>query len=94
MGQVYSEFQQYIKEHKDLGIILNVNSKNDYDNAIKGLEHPEGTLRPEDFIVIKANWENKDKNLLDIAQELEILPESLVFIDDNPAETGDNKSTD
>ncbi len=88
MGQVYSEFQQYIKEHKDLGIILNVNSKNDYDNAIKGLEHPEGTLRPEDFIVIKANWENKDKNLIDIADELEILPESLVFIDDNPAERG------
>ena len=60
----------------------------------KGLGHPEGTLRPEDFIVIKANWENKDKNLMDIADELEILPESLVFIDDNPAERGNSKSAD
>lgn len=51
-----------------------------------GLNHPEGTLRPEDFVIIKANWENKDKNISEIASELNILPESIVFIDDNPAE--------
>ena len=27
MGQAYSEFQEYIKAHKDLGIMLNINSK-------------------------------------------------------------------
>ncbi len=86
MGQVYSEFQAYLKEHKDLGILLNVNSKNDYDNAIAGLNHPDGVLRPDDFVIIKANWENKDKNLLDIAADLNIFPDSIVFVDDNPAE--------
>ena len=35
--------------------------KNDIENALLGLNHPEGTLRPEDFVIIKANWENKDK---------------------------------
>lgn len=86
MGQVYSEFQGYLKAHKDLGVLLNVNSKNDYDNAIAGLNHPEGTLKPEDFIVIKANWDSKDRNLIQIAQELNVMPDSLVFVDDNPAE--------
>lgn len=86
MGQVYSEFQEYLKELKDMGIMLNVDSKNDMENAIAGLKHPEGTLRPEDFIVIKANWESKDRNFAEISQELNILPESMVFIDDNPAE--------
>lgn len=86
MGQVYSEFQEYLKAHKDLGIILNVNSKNDEENAIAGLNHPEGTLKPDDFIIIKANWMTKDKNILEIADELALLPESLVFVDDNPAE--------
>lgn len=86
MGQAYSEFQEYIKAHKDLGIMLNVNSKNDYENAIAGLNHPEGTLRPEDFILIKANWENKDKNIYEISKELNIGEDSLVFIDDNPVE--------
>ena len=86
MGQVYSEFQRYLKELRSYGIMLNVDSKNDEENALAGLKHPEGTLRPEDMIVIKANWEPKDLNFTEIARELNILPESMVFVDDNPAE--------
>lgn len=86
MGQAFTEFQQYIKEQKDIGIMLNVDSKNEEENALAGLNHPDGVLRPEDFILIKANWEPKSKNIVEIAQELNILPESLVFVDDNPAE--------
>ncbi len=86
MGQVYSEFQTYVKAQKDLGVMLNVDSKNEFDNAKAGLEHPDGILKPDDFILIKANWEPKSKNILDIAGELNILPDSLVFVDDNPAE--------
>lgn len=86
MGQVYSEFQQYLKELKGLGILLAVNSKNDLENAMAGLEHPEGTLRPDDFVAIRANWEPKDQNFREIAAELNLLPESMVFVDDNPAE--------
>lgn len=86
MGQVYEEFQQYIRQHKELGILLCVNSKNDFENAVSGLQHPAGVLRPEDFVVIQANWESKDRNMMEIASQLSILPESLVFVDDNPAE--------
>lgn len=86
VGQAYLEFQQYLKEHMQLGIILNVDSKNDEKNAIAGLNHPDGILKPEDMIIIKANWEPKDRNFVTIANELTLLPESLVFIDDNPAE--------
>ncbi|MDE7014100.1 MAG: HAD-IIIC family phosphatase [Kineothrix sp.] len=86
MGQVYAEFQSYIKAHKGIGIMLNVNSKNEEENALAGLHHPEGVLKPEDFIIIKANWEPKSKNMEEIASELNVLPESLVFVDDNPAE--------
>ena len=86
MGQVYAEFQSYLKAQKDIGVMLNVNSKNDYENAIAGLNHPEGVLRPEDFILIKANWEPKSRNTEEIAAEMNILPDSLVFVDDNPAE--------
>lgn len=85
-GQVYSEFQRYIKEHKKLGVVLGIDSKNDMENAIAGLKHPDSELWPEDFAVIKANWNEKDQNYMEIAQELNLLPESLVFVDDNPAE--------
>lgn len=86
VSQSYYEFQSYIKAHKDLGIMLTVCSKNDEENAIAGLNHPEGVLKPDDFIIIKANWENKDRNIADTAAQLNILPESIVFVDDNPAE--------
>ncbi len=86
VSQSYYEFQSYIKQLKSLGIILTVCSKNDHENAIAGLNHPEGVLKPDDFIIIKANWENKDRNIAETAAELNILPESIVFVDDNPAE--------
>ena len=86
VAQSYYEFQSYIKSLKSLGIILTVCSKNDHENAIAGLEHPEGALKPDDFIIIKANWENKDRNIIETANELNILPDSIVFVDDNPAE--------
>ncbi|MCR5101712.1 MAG: HAD-IIIC family phosphatase [Butyrivibrio sp.] len=86
MGQMYSEFQTFLKEHKDLGVLLTINSKNDNENAIAGLNRPDSVLKPEDFLVIKANWENKDKNIVDIANEINIGLDSLVFVDDNPTE--------
>lgn len=86
VGQAYSEFQRYIKSHQQLGIILNIDSKNDYENAIAGINHPDSEFKEEDFISIKANWDPKDLNYKQIASELNLLPESLVFVDDNPAE--------
>jgi len=85
-GQVYSEFQRYIKEHMQLGVILNIDSKNDRENALAGIKHPDSEFKEEDFIVIEANWEPKNENFKRIAEKLNLLPESLLFIDDNPAE--------
>lgn len=86
LGQVYSEFQGYLKAHKDIGVLLTVDSKNDEENALSGLNRPDSVLKPDDFTVIKANWENKDRNIVEIASELNIGKDSLVFVDDNPAE--------
>lgn len=86
MGQAYCEFQSYLKAQKQLGVLLTVCSKNDEENAIAGLNHPDGVLRPDDFTLIKANWEPKNLNIEQTAKELNLLPESIVFVDDNPAE--------
>lgn len=86
VGQIYSEFQQYIKELKSIGVLLAVNSKNDEENAIAGLNHPDAPLKPDDFVSIKANWDNKDRNMQAIAAELNLGIDSFVFIDDNPTE--------
>lgn len=85
-GQAYYEFQKYCKELKNIGVILTINSKNDEDNALAGLNHPDGVLKPDDFVLIKANWNPKSQNLLETATELNLGIESFVFVDDNPAE--------
>ncbi|MBP5431142.1 HAD-IIIC family phosphatase [Ruminococcus sp.] len=85
-GQSFSEFQSFLKGYKDYGVLLAVCSKNEEKNAILGLEHPSGILRPSDFVSIKANWEPKDRNIVESSQELGLGLDSFVFIDDNPAE--------
>lgn len=85
-AQGYDEFQKYIKQQKQLGVLLTINSKNDYENAIAGLKHPDSRFSPDDFTMIKANWNPKDINLKDTAAALELGTDSFVFVDDNPAE--------
>ena len=85
-GQVYYEFQKYLKEHKDLGIILNIASKNYHDVAMEGLNRPGELLKLEDFIISKINWDPKTTNIKDMGEELNLGCDSFVFVDDNPAE--------
>lgn len=85
-AEAFEEFQRSIKEYKKFGVLLGVCSKNDEENALLGLNHPETVLTPDDFVNIKANWNPKDRNLIEMSSELSLLPESFVFIDDNPAE--------
>lgn len=85
-AEAFYAFQKYVKEQQKIGVLLGVCSKNDYENAVTGLNHPDGVLKPDDFISIKANWEPKDSNIAVMAEEIGILPESIIFADDNPAE--------
>lgn len=86
IAQAYSEFQEYLKLHKQLGVLLTVNSKNNEETALEGLRRPDSVLHPEDFVDIRANWEPKSANLTATAEGMALLPESFVFVDDNPAE--------
>lgn len=85
-GMAYSEFQAYLKELSRMGVLLSVCSKNEEANAAAGFDRPESALKKEDFVAFKANWDPKHLNLAATAQEINLLPESFVFMDDNPAE--------
>jgi len=86
IAEAYTAFQQYAKDLKDRGITLAVCSKNDFVNAKEGFSHPDSILKFEDFTSFKANWDPKFQNVIDIAKEINIGIDSLVFIDDNPVE--------
>lgn len=85
-GQVYLEFQEYCKRLQEIGVLLTVNSKNDEENALAGLDHKGNLLTRDDFVSFKANWDNKDENIREIAKELSLGEDSFVFVDDEPVE--------
>lgn len=86
-GEAYAAFHRYLKLLKNRGILLAVSSKNNEETAKEPfLKHPETILNLDDFAVFRANWKNKADNIRDIAATLNIGLDSLVFVDDNPAE--------
>lgn len=85
-GEIYLDFQKYIKKLKSLGILLNVVSKNDEEIANSGLKNTDGVLKPDDFIKIKANWDPKSDNIIKISKEINLGPDAFAFVDDNPME--------
>jgi len=86
VGEAYVDFQQYVKGLQLRGVILAVCSKNDPENAKDGFSHADSVLKVEDFSAFKANWNPKPENIREIAAELNIGLDSMVFVDDNPVE--------
>lgn len=86
-GEAYLDFVNYIKLLKQRGVLLSVCSKNEEDNAIiPFLELDEFPLTLKDISCFVANWDDKVTNLHLISDRLNIGLDSLVFVDDNPAE--------
>ena len=86
-GKIFSEFQLWVKQLKQRGIIVAVCSKNTEEIALEPFKsHPEMVLRLEDIAVFVANWQNKADNIRHIQSILNIGMDSMVFIDDNPFE--------
>ncbi|MHC4553113.1 MAG: HAD-IIIC family phosphatase [Planctomycetota bacterium] len=86
-GREFVEFQKAILELYEQGVILAINSKNNEADVMAVLrEHPHMLLREHHFASISVNWDPKPENMERIADEINIGTDTLVFVDDNPAE--------
>ena len=86
-GSIYQNLQRTILDLHKRGILLAICSKNNPEDALEVLkEHPGMCLRPEHFAAMRINWKDKADNLRELAAELNIGVDSLVFLDDSPAE--------
>lgn len=87
VGDSFVAFQRYVLSLKHRGILLAVCSKNNEEDAkLPFLQHPEMVLKLEDLTLLVANWRPKDENLRFIASTMNIGIDSMVFVDDGPAE--------
>ncbi len=86
-GNCYREFQRQLLKLYHRGIVLAINSKNNEADALTIIDnHPDMLLRREHFAAWRINWDDKPSNLRALANELNIGLDSMIFIDDNPAE--------
>ena len=86
-GDAYLALQDHLLELRDLGVVLAVASKNlDADARRPFEQHPNMRLRLDDFVAFDASWDDKATALRRVAGAIGIGLDSLVLLDDNPAE--------
>ncbi len=80
----FIEALMYLKRR---GVLLSIISKNEMTNAVTAWERVYGGFFPlSNFVSIKVNWKSKAENMEEILAETNLLPKSVVYIDDNPVE--------
>jgi FkbH-like protein len=86
-GSAFKNFQRAVRGIRDRGILLAVCSRNDPEVVSAVFrQHPEMVLNESDFSSVRVGWGPKSDALREIAAELNIGVDSLVFFDDNPVE--------
>ncbi|MBF0157640.1 MAG: HAD family hydrolase [Magnetococcales bacterium] len=94
LGEAFLEVQRQALALNRRGIVLAVCSKNEEGTAmLPFLHHPEMVVRRDHLAVFVANWQDKASNLERIAASLNLGLDSLVLLDDNPAERAQVRQT-
>ena len=84
-GAAFVEFQRHLLSLYQRGVVLAINSKNNPEDALKVIrKHPYMVLREENFASLRINWNDKITNMREIAEELNIGLDSIVYFDDDP----------
>ena len=88
-GEAFRAFQRVVKQLGAQGVLLAAVSKNDADAVASALAgNDRMTLREDDFVRVVANWRPKHDNIAELAADLNVGLDSVVFVDDNPFERG------
>jgi FkbH-like protein len=86
-GSIFSEIQAIALSLRKQGVLIGLCSKNNYGDVIDVMRnHPDMQLKERHVSIMKINWEDKVTNLKEIAKDLSIGLDSMVFIDDSPFE--------
>lgn len=85
-------YVEALLEFKRRGGLLAIASKNDHDETVARFARVWGDrLRIEDFVSVEINWGPKSQSLRKILAETNLLPENVLFVDDNPREIDEVK---
>jgi FkbH-like protein len=87
IGAAFFDFQLAVNALIRQGVLVALCSKNnESDVLLTFAEHKSMSLRIDDMVTYKVNWDEKSANISKIAQDLDLGLDSIVFWDDNPLE--------
>ncbi|MBB3815156.1 FkbH-like protein/FkbM family methyltransferase [Xanthomonas arboricola] len=80
-------WQAFLRAQRHAGVLLCLCSHNVAEDVWAVFaQHPDMLLRAEDIALAKIGWAPKSTLIAEIAADLDLAIDSLVFVDDNPAE--------
>jgi FkbH-like protein len=83
-GAYFIAFQQALLDLYNRGVILAIDSKNNYEDAMAVIRsHPNMILKEHHFAAMRINWKEKTDNIRELAEELNVGTDSMVFLDDS-----------
>ena len=86
-GKAFLYFQEALLQLSQQGVILAICSKNNEQDVLDAwAQNPFLVLKKEHFATYRINWNDKATNIQEMAKELNLGLDSLVFVDDNPTE--------
>jgi FkbH-like protein len=87
IGEAFADLQEALLALRRRGVLLAIASKNDEQVALEAIRsHPEMRLGEHDFVAWRIDWNDKAANIASLTEELNLGLQSVVFLDDNPAE--------
>ncbi|WP_372365623.1 thioester reductase domain-containing protein [Candidatus Uabimicrobium sp. HlEnr_7] len=94
ISKPFQELQEFMIEQMQSGKILCIASKNREQDVQEVFEKNSNMILQEKHIVTsRVNWQPKSQNIKQMSEELQLGLNSFIFIDDNPAECAEVKST-
>ena len=92
VGHRHGLYQQLLQALASQGVLIGAASKNDPAIAAGALTRSDLLLRPQAIFPVEANWKPKSKSVGRILGAWNVGPESVIFIDDDPAEVAEVKA--
>jgi len=87
IGPHRQELQRLLLRQRDAGALLAVSSRNERDDVLAVFDgRPEMRLAATHLTAVRADWRPKSAHLRELAGELGLGLDSLVFLDDSPVE--------
>jgi FkbH-like protein len=87
IGQIFNQVQKIAVWLGNAGVIIGICSKNNMQDVEQALaEHKDMILRQKSLSIMKVNWNDKVSNIREIAEDLNVSLDSIVFVDDSDFE--------